>query len=226
MKKTFLAALLASTAFGANAAYVSSEAQLELGTTEINQTLTVDRFDATRGTLDAIAIELYGQAISNLAITNVASQDQEFEFSSELRLTFVGGPLSQTLTLDLFDTANEATANPFGEIPLAVGETYVFDEVNVTTESFVFNVDADDFGTFIGSDPFSFICRSRTANTNIGGGGNLDIQQRTEAGCGMTVTYTYTEDDTPPPSEAPEPGSLALLGLGLVGLGALRRRKA
>jgi hypothetical protein len=40
----------------------------------------------------------------------------------------------------------------------------------------------------------------------------------------VTITYTYATPP-PPPSPTPEPASLALLGVGLAGLGAIRRRR-
>jgi hypothetical protein len=43
----------------------------------------------------------------------------------------------------------------------------------------------------------------------------------------VTITYNYTTPPPPPPppSPTPEPASLALLGVGLAGLGAIRRRR-
>ena len=54
------------------------------------------------------------------------------------------------------------------------------------------------------------------------GAGNLVTQFTTLAGANVTVTYNYTDAPT---SSVPEPGTLAMAGLGLLGLGALRRRK-
>ncbi len=54
--------------------------------------------------------------------------------------------------------------------------------------------------------------------------GKLHVSLTAESGSFQLVSSTLTAID--PPSAVPEPGSVGLLGLGLAGLGVIRRRKS
>ena len=225
MKKTAFAIALATLAVGANAAVISFEAPLNLQTTEINQNLGLSQFDSSLGTLSSVSIELFGQAISSASILNTAAQAQNFAFTSRLFLMFSGSAIDDLISLQLFDTGTIPGSNAAGMISIPPGEpAYDLGTVDVT-DSVVLNIDAANFAAFIGSGALDLKCESLVSNTQTGGGGNITVRQETVAGCGATITYTY-DDTTPTPNPVPEPGSLALLGLGLLGLGALRRKQA
>jgi len=69
-------------------------------------------------------------------------------------------------------------------------------------------------------------------NTTTKGGAvatpaNFTASEATVETAYVTITYNYTTPPPPPPppSPTPEPASMALLGVGLAGLGAIRRRR-
>lgn len=210
MKKTLLALALIA-AGSAQAATITQSAALTLETTEINQVFNINKFDSALGTLTGVAITLDGEALSTATLTNTAAQAQRFQFGSTLNLYLDGAGISDVLSLNLFNFSNQ----------IQVGQTVNLGTAN-PTDSLLINV--SDLSAFIGTGTTTFTCDSLVANSQAGGGGNITVVQNTQAGCGLNVVYTY-DVPTNPPAQVPEPASMALVGLGMMGLAAIRRRK-
>lgn len=213
MKKSLLA--LALIAAGtAQADVISYSASQPLETTEINQVFSINQFDATLGTLTSVAITLNGEALSSATLLNNAANGQRFSFSSTLNLflSITGAPDPLlSLSLNLFN---------FPSTTLPVG---ALQDLGTVTPSDSLTINATDLSAFIGTGSTSFTCESQVANTQSGGGGNIVVTQNTKAGCGLDVVYTY--DVPTPPGKVPEPASMALVGLGMLGLAAVRRHR-
>jgi opacity protein-like surface antigen len=214
MKKLLAAAALAALSIGsANAATVTQSAPLVLDTTEINQSFSFNQFDASLGTLTSVLINLDGRAISSASFENNAAQAQNFSFASTLNLFLdnAAAGISDQLSLELFNYPRQLTDLGLTDL----GSVDKTDTLSLT---------AANLAAFIGNGTTTFTCESGVSNTQNGGGGNIVVTQSTSAGCGLSVVYTY-DVPTPPPANVPEPASMALVGLGMMGLAAIRRRK-
>ena len=215
MKKHLLALALIAAAGGANAALIV-QASTPVNTsalTEIDQSLSFAKFDTGLGTLNSISISFYGQADSTVILTSTAAQTQDFDFGSLITFKLKDGATTlSSISKDLF-ALNTYTLAP--GVPEDLG-------LSSPTFTKTYTVGSALFSSYEGAGDVALHCTSTVNNTTGGGGGNVNINQATTAFCNGTLTYDYTPT---PPVTVPEPASMALVGLGMMGLAALRRRK-
>ena len=228
MKKTALSiAILAlgGVAFsGAQAATITySWAPIVEETTEINQNsgAALSLFDSTLGTLTQVDVNTAGSASTTINLTNNAQQPQLVEATSQVNLLF-----NSSVQAIPASTPNPLVISlPTGVQNIAAGATYTSPLLTGMAAGSTTFTGAGQLASFSapGGGLLTVDCVSLSGLTVLGGGGNITATQSTTAGCAADVTYTY-EPLTPPPS-VPAPAPLVLMGLGLAGLAASRRRK-
>jgi hypothetical protein len=232
MKKTTLLATslglvgaFAATSSSAAIVFTPTQNQsfsLELGTTD-SQVLLFDGFDATLGELKSIHLSFTatGSIVSEAVNINSTNPDIPATYGVPNLVT-----ASYILTVE--DTGSIVSASDFLQTPGATG-TITFNDGTVTlgtdsgnlSDSAVLNDPPTDLSSFIGGVSAITFTIGGVANTS--GSVNNPVFISNTASASGTVSLFYDYDDG---REVPAPGVLALLGLGLVGMTYVRRRKA
>jgi hypothetical protein len=179
--------------------------------------ILLPQFDSSLGTLTGVQITVDTQINKSGSMTNNGSIAATLSYGYNLaQITVNGEGVSH-----LQQATNTFT---FGEVFLNVagnGGTVQIQSLQEFDLANIFN--PGNLSAFIGAGTVAYAVNG-DANLLTGcGSGNCATNIFTRMGAQMTVTYTYEPDEENP---IPEPTTFVLVGLGVLGLGLIGRRKA
>lgn len=217
MKKHLLALALIAATGAANAAVISQSQEYAYpagtstnwgnvpGGAPAPVELTFTAFDSSLGTLDSVIVTLFGAVTSSVTVNAVSAEPFGADVTGGARIRVLAGPGAGTQ----LNISSTATTNP---LDAGTQETVDF---GTKLSSTLLTVNAADFLSNV-----TFSLAAIGGNSCGTSGGNNGCDFTTTAGARIEVDYNYT-----PPVQVPEPASMALIGLGALGLAAVRRRK-
>lgn len=222
-KKTILAALLiASTS--ATAGIITQNDSINYQLTGFqNQEMSFEKFNDESGryVLDSVTISLSGDVLGQAEMENRGEQASliEFTLGALLSLTTDTGQELITILPEFSDTFS-ATAFD-GLIDYSGTSGAVYSGIHAFhTESVTF-FDTNSIALFLGLGSMSTFLSS-DAQSNVSGGGNLSSAFISDARGAIDVSYNFTDTTV----DVPEPTSIAILGLGLIGVAFAKRKKS
>jgi hypothetical protein len=197
----------------ASANTLSYTATIPTQTTDYTQSVSLQQFNSSLGTLNSVTVQLDGDfTITSLTFTNNAATTQTFTASSGIKfgLSGVGIAFNTGATLGV-DVNNGAS------IVLAAGATSVDYAQPLGTlansGSKSGSVLPANFAAYQGNGTVAFNFGTQTTTTFFGGGGNIQFNQTTVAGGAVKITYNYTAV----PEPLPVFSGLVVVGFALVG---------
>jgi hypothetical protein len=197
------------------------------------QSVSLPLFNSTQGTLTGVSIELYEQIQTYGSLMNTdtgagqtstiqGAHNSGYGESMDVAVFPKGTPTPLGGTTGNLATVGATIEHLSNGTKVLPGQTLTFGTVtsplvlsNSTTTS------VGNIASFLGTSSAVFPLYANALTTGGFSGGNLSITQHTVVRVEVTANYTYS---TPQPPSVPEPTSMVLLGSGLIGLGAARKR--
>ena len=228
MKKNLIALALVAVAGGAQADVITQSDAFGYQTTNWTHALGgLSQFDSSLGTLNSVIISLTGSINQSLVAENIGG-------SADTLIPVAGGTLrfrqgGSIVLNQVLPTTSGSTffATAFDGTDDKAGTSGVnFGILSASASNTVTLTAPADLAGFIGAGFLSNYDLRAIGNGMIeSDNGNISQIIQTEARASVTLSYEYTKAQNPDPQPVPEPASMALIGLGALGLAAVRRRK-
>ena len=229
MFKKLLTTLTVGSAVGlalhAQADSVSYNSSISPALTDWINTVSLQQFNPSLGTLDSIEISLSSGMSTVLTVQNGdATSSSTGSAQTELQISLNTGSIGG---YDLFGAGAAPVLDflspgfGYNNLPAGQGLTSGTLTKNSSTDTGVLT-DGTLLNYFLGIGTVNLPVSTFTQTLLANNGGNTTASQITSAGLNATITYDYTA------SPVPEPSPLIMLGAGLMGLvfvGRLRTAK-